>query len=106
MKYIAIFITTKNRAEADKIGALLVEHKLAACANIIDGVRSIFSWKGAVQESREALVMIKTRAVLFPKIAAFVRRHHSYQVPEIIALPIQKGSKDYLRWISDSTKSR
>jgi len=102
---IAVLITTPNEDMAAEIATALVETQLAACANIIKGVRSIYTWQGKVQDDREVLMIVKTRRELFDRLASRVKELHSYEVPEIIALPIIIGSDDYLRWLRESTGS-
>lgn len=103
MEHIVVFVTTANREEAEKIGKTLVEEKLAACANIVSDIQSVYWWKGIVESAGEVFVMLKTRKSLFPRVAARVKELHSYEVPEVIALPIVTGSEEYLAWIEDST---
>ncbi|MDY6855259.1 MAG: divalent-cation tolerance protein CutA [Thermodesulfobacteriota bacterium] len=103
--YIVIFVTSDSYEEALKIGKTLVEDELVACANIIPQIRSIFHWKGEVCDESEILLIMKSRAVLFEKIVDRVITLHSYDVPEIISLSILSGSKDYLNWIAEVTKS-
>ncbi len=100
--FIIILVTAKDKKQAAKIANGLLVDKLIACANIIPGVHSIFSWQGKIDQSKEVLVVLKTKALLFKKVEAKVKSLHSYQVPEIIALPITMGSADYLKWIEDS----
>lgn len=92
--------------EAARIGRALVEENLAACANIVGPVRSIYRWRGAIEDAREFLLIIKTQARLFDRLALRVKELHSYQVPEIIALPLTAGWKPYLDWILESTETR
>jgi periplasmic divalent cation tolerance protein len=101
---IIILVTAKDKAEAKKIADGLLTAKLIACANILDGVKSLFWWEGKIDSSEEALIVIKTKHSLFKKVEKEVKRLHSYQTPEVIALPIIEGSADYLRWINDSLK--
>lgn len=101
---VVIFVTAASKQEADRIGLALVRAELAACVNIVPGIRSIFRWEGKVSRAREVLVIIKSRAVLVDRVVAEVKRHHSYQVPEIIACSITGGSDDYLEWIWQSTR--
>jgi periplasmic divalent cation tolerance protein len=88
--------------EARKIGRGVVEKKLAACANIVPGVESIYRWKGRVERAREVLVIMKTTAKRLPDLEREVKRLHSYEVPEFIVLPLTAGSRDYLNWIEQS----
>ena len=101
---VVIFVTTSSSAEAAKIGRALVEEKLVACANIVPQVRSIYRWQGKICDEPEALMVLKTRSGRIQKIIKRVRSLHSYTVPEIIALPIVAGSKEYLRWIHEVTR--
>lgn len=100
--YIVVLVTAKNKKEAEKISRGLLEAKLIACANIIDGVHSLFWWQGNIDSSREVVLVLKTKMILFKKIMAKVKSLHSYQTPEVIALPVINGSKDYLGWIHSS----
>ena len=101
---VVILVTTPTIDEARKIGNALVEEKLIACANIIPQVESIFYWQDKVCNEKEALMVIKTRKKLIEKIIKRVKALHSYSVPEVIALPIIKGSKDYIKWVKEVTK--
>jgi periplasmic divalent cation tolerance protein len=99
-----IYITAKDRDQARAIGRALVEERLAACVNIIDGVNSFYWWHDAIQDDREAVVIAKTRAELVPKLTDRVRALHSYQVPCVVALPILSGNPDFLTWIEQETE--
>lgn len=101
---IVVLVTTKNLREGRKIAGLLVEEKLAACVNLVPRVESVFLWKGKICRENEVLLVIKTRLSIFPRLERRVKKLHSYSVPEIIALPIEKGSKEYLAWIRQCTK--
>jgi len=101
-KYIVILVTAKDKKQATKIACGLLEAKLVACANIIEGVQSLFWWQGKIDSSKEVLLVLKTKKTLFKKIMIKVKSLHSYQTPEIIALPIVAGSDDYLHWINSS----
>jgi len=100
--HIIILVTAKNKKEAAAIAKGLLEAKLVACANIIDGVQSLFWWQGKIDSSKEVLLVLKTKKILLNKVSVKVKSLHSYQIPEIIALPIVGGSEDYLGWISSS----
>lgn len=102
-EYIVVFITASSLEEAKRIGISLIEGKLAACVNIVMQVQSIFRWKGKICDEQEAFMIIKTRSDLFDTLQARVKELHSYEVPEIIALPIIKGSEEYLKWIGGET---
>jgi periplasmic divalent cation tolerance protein len=101
--YIVIFITTSSYDEARKIAAELVAQRKAACVNIVPRVNSIFRWKGKIENAEESLLVVKTRARLFPEVVSAVKGIHSYEVPEIIALPIVEGNPDYLAWLKEET---
>ena len=96
---IVALITTSSEEEARKIAELLVNEKKAACVSIVPGVDSVFWWEDKLDSARESLLLVKTKASLFPEIVELVKRMHSYEVPEIIALPIIAGSEDYLKWL-------
>ncbi len=97
-----MLITTSSQEEAHEIAKSLVNHKKAACVNIVPRVNSLFWWQGKLESARESLLLVKTRASLFPEVAELVKRIHSYEVPEIIALPIIAGSEDYLKWLDNT----
>jgi len=95
-------VTTSSKEEAEKIAAALLEKKLIACANIFGPVTSRFWWQGKIDQAEEHMIFMKTRRELFQQIANNVKRLHSYEVPEIIALSIVEGFKPYLEWINSS----
>jgi len=103
--YILILVTAGSEPEAEKIARALVEERLAACVNIISPIRSIYRWEGKVQDDHEWLLVIKTQATHFAAIEARVKALHSYQVPEVIALPIVAGSEQYLGWLVSESES-
>ena len=100
---LLVLITAGSEEEAMKIGRALVDRQLAACANVVSGVQSIFHWEGKVTEEKEVLLLVKSRHELFDEIEKAVKALHSYEVPEIIGIEIGKGSKTYLDWIRTST---
>jgi periplasmic divalent cation tolerance protein len=103
MANIAVLVTAPSAEEAAKIARTLVEERLAACANIVGEVRSVYRWEGKVEDDSEALMVIKTREELFEKLEKRVTELHPYSVPEVIALPIVKGSQAYLSWLQEET---
>jgi len=103
IRYLVILATTKDKEEALQIAETLVTEKLCACVNVIDSVTSVFTWKGNLERAFECLLIIKTAIDLFPEILARIKELHSYDVPEIIALPILGGNPSYLRWIDEVT---
>jgi len=102
MKYIVVLITAKDKKEAQRIARGLLEAKLIACANILPGVQSLFWWQGKIDSAKEVMLILKTKKILFKKIVTKVKSLHSYQTPEIIALDVGDGSRDYLKWIDSS----
>lgn len=97
--YVVVLVTAKDKKEAEKIANGLIKAKLAACVNIIDKISSIFFWAGKIDQAKESLLVIKSKKVKLPKIIKLVKSLHSYEVPEIIAIPIIMADKPYLRWI-------
>ncbi|HLZ92404.1 MAG TPA: divalent-cation tolerance protein CutA [Candidatus Acidoferrum sp.] len=104
VRYRIVLVTCASISEARKIGRNVVEKRLAACANILSSIESIYRWKGKVEQSREVLMLIKTTASRLPALESRVKRMHSYDLPEFIALPLAAGSQSYLEWIRKSTK--
>jgi len=102
-RIVVVFVTCPNRRAAERIGRTLVEEHLAACANILQGLTSIYRWEGKVCRDPEVLVLLKTRRSCFPALARRVRELHPYSVPEIVALPVALGSPAYLAWVAAST---
>jgi periplasmic divalent cation tolerance protein len=102
-KNIVVFVTAPDEQVAALIGRTLVEERLAACANLVSPIRSIYRWQGAVEDGSEHLMLIKTRASHYPALEARVKQLHPYEVPEIIAVEIGHGSSRYLQWIREST---
>jgi periplasmic divalent cation tolerance protein len=101
--YSVVFVTASNKKEAERIAGGILKEKLAACVNIIEKITSFFWWEGKIDRASECLLIIKTRKALLAKLIKKVRALHSYEVPEIIALPIVAGNKKYLEWINEST---
>ncbi len=97
-------MTTADKQEAEKIIQALLDAKLIACANIVNSVSSHFHWSGKVEKAEECLVLMKSRRDLFEKLAETVKALHSYEVPEILAIPIIKGSESYLDWLDSSLR--
>jgi periplasmic divalent cation tolerance protein len=102
--YTVIFVTTSSPDESEKIGRALVEEKLVACANIVPSIRSIYHWQGKICDDKETLIILKTKKELFEQIEQRVKELHSYEVPEIISMPIIEGSNEYLSWLENETK--
>ncbi|MFO0948059.1 MAG: divalent-cation tolerance protein CutA [Planctomycetota bacterium] len=100
-----VYMTAKDQAEAEAIGKELVKRRLAACVNILPGMKSIYWWENVVEESQEVVLIAKTRATLMEPLLAAVRSLHGYQVPCVVSLPILEGNADYLRWLVAETIS-
>lgn len=97
--YCTVYVTTASREEALGIARALVAEKLAACANILPGMTSVYPWQGQIQEDNEVALLLKTRADLFVVLAARIRALHSYDTPCIAAWPLVAGDAEYLAWI-------
>lgn len=97
---VLLYVTTENEAEAERIGRALVERRLAACANILPAMRSVFRWQGAVQTGNECVLILKTRRELAEAATAAVAEGHSYDCPCVLVLPIQGGHAPFLDWIA------
>jgi periplasmic divalent cation tolerance protein len=103
-EFVVVFVTCGSEEEALKVAHALVEERLAACANLVSPIRSIYRWEGKVWDEKEWLLIIKTQRSKFEKLEKRVRSLHSYTTPEIIALPMVEGSSSYLRWIEEMTE--
>lgn len=103
-QYCIVLVTASSREEAEKIVQSLLEEKLIACANITSPVFSLFWWQGKIDSAQEHIIIMKTRMNLFNRLAERVKTLHSYQVPEIIAIPIVSGYKPYMEWLESSLK--
>ena len=97
--YIVVLITTGTPEEAQRIAAVLLEERKAACVNIVPRVSSRFWWRGELDSAEESLLLVKTKASLLDEVVTLVKDAHSYDVAEVIALPIVGGSQDYLDWM-------
>ena len=102
-KPVLIYSTFPSAAEAERVGAALVDQGLAACVNILPGMTAIYVWEGKRQRESEAAIIIKTRAVLAARVIAEARKLHSYTNPALLILPVEGGSEDFLRWIAEQT---
>lgn len=101
--YGVVLVTASSNAEATAIAQTLVQEKLAACVNCLPVV-SIYTWEGTLHQEQEWQLLIKTRLACYPALEARIRELHSYEVPEIIAIPLQQGSASYLQWLADNTR--
>ena len=104
MTAVLVYITTENREEAERVGTVLVQGRLAACVNIIEGMRSMFHWQGRVDQADETVLIAKTRQDLLEDLTRAVMDAHSYDCPCIVALPIIGGNPEFLQWIHDETR--
>jgi len=102
--YVSIYITASNSEEAERIAEKVVKRRLAACANIVDKISSIYWWEGEIQKDSEALLFLKTKKDKVKEVIEFVRSIHSYDNPAIVAFPILDGSDEYLKWIEEEVK--
>ncbi len=100
--YAVVYITASSLDEARKLADMLVGERLAACVSILPAVRSMYRWQGKCEEAEESLLMCKTTTELFPRLEQRVREEHSYDVPEIILVPISAASAPYARWMDES----
>jgi periplasmic divalent cation tolerance protein len=99
---LIVLVTVPNAETADKLAEALVGERLAACVNIVDGVRSIYRWQGAVERDDELLCIVKSTRGAFERLRARIVELHPYDVPEVIALPIEHGHAPYLAWLTGS----
>lgn len=104
VSFCVVFVTAPRGRESDKIAQVLLKKKLCACVNIVRVLDSFFWWQDKIDSGKESLLVIKTKRVLLPALIKAVREAHRYSVPEIIALPIVFGNKDYLKWITASCR--
>lgn len=100
--HLVAITTVGNAGDAIVLARALLDRRLVACVNVLPGVRSLYRWKGEISDDTEHMLVMKTRADLFPDLAAAVSELHPYEVPELIALPVEKGTASYLAWIDDS----
>jgi periplasmic divalent cation tolerance protein len=100
---IVVLSTAGSQEEAHRLATHFIEKRVAACVNILPGVRSIYRWKGAVEDGLEFMLIIKTRRSLLPALEQELRSAHSYEIPEMIALPVVEGLQEYLNWIDQET---
>ncbi|MEE8449703.1 MAG: divalent-cation tolerance protein CutA [Thermodesulfobacteriota bacterium] len=100
-EFLVVLTTAGTKEEAERIGKTLVKESLAACINVIFPLTSIFSWEGRIEQAEEALLLMKTKRTLYEKLETRLKQLHSYQTPEVIALPVIFGSPEYLKWVSE-----
>jgi len=100
---LVVLVTAPSLDKAAAIARALVEERLAACGNVLPGLRSIYRWEGNVQDDAEALLVLKTTRARFPALRDRILQLHPYQVPEVLALPVEAGSEPYLAWVAGET---
>ena len=105
MSTLLVLTNLPDRAAAERLAGALVEKRVAACVNILAPCRSVYRWKGAVQREEEHPVLIKTTAERYPALEAAIRAAHPYELPEIIAVPIERGLPAYLAWLEAETQT-
>jgi len=103
MAALFVYVTAGSLAEAREVGRALIEARLAACVNLLPGMRSMYHWQGAVQEDEEVVLIAKTREALLDRLVETVRRVHSYECPCVVALPVAGGNPAFLDWIAEET---
>jgi periplasmic divalent cation tolerance protein len=104
--YIQVTTTTESKEQAKKIADFIVEQKLAACVQLLGPIESTYRWKGKIETAEEWLCLIKTQADFYNQVEAAIKKMHPYETPEIIAVPIIKGSNEYLQWIDDELENK
>jgi periplasmic divalent cation tolerance protein len=106
VEYLQVFISVKTKENAKKIGKALLNKRLAGCVQIIGPIISQYWWKGKIELSEEWLCLIKSRRTLYEELEQTVKQMHTYEVPEVIALPIIDGNTDYLEWLRKELKKK
>ena len=104
MSTLLVLTNLPDRAAAERLADLLVDKRLAACVNILAPCRSVYRWNGAVQRDEEHPMLIKTTAERYPELEKALRAGHPYELPEIVAVPIERGLPAYLEWVASETK--
>ncbi len=101
-QHLLVLTTIGSEEDAARLGRSLVEKRLVACVNMVGPVRSVFLWKGKVEDESERLLLMKTRADRYAELETAIQELHPYDVPEVIAIPIERGSQAYLSWVDDN----
>lgn len=97
---LLVITTTENQADGERLAMLLVERELAACVQVVPQITSVYRWQGSVEQTNETLLFIKSTRAIYQHLEETIKQNHSYQTPEIIALPIESGSAEYLTWLT------
>ena len=103
---ISVFSTMGSKKEAQNLARILVKDKLAACVQIVSGVESFYFWQNKLCQDKEFLLIIKSRRILFSKLVKAIKKHHSYEIPQILALPIVGATSSYFQWMKNSLASK
>ena len=103
---LVVFTNLPDREAALRFARELVERRLAACVNVLNGCTSVYRWKGAVERAEEVPVLVKTRGARYDELEAAIRELHPYELPEIVAVPVLRGLTDYLDWVAEETAIR
>jgi len=104
-EYIQVFTTVEQKSDAEKIASHLVAERLAACVQVMGPLTSYFHWQGKMDTAEEYLCLIKSRSDLFQELEGAIKKLHPYEVPEILAVPVSSGGKDYLNWLAAELKA-
>ena len=102
--FVFVYVTTASPEEAEKIGRAAVGERLAACANILPGMQSIYRWQGVIESASETVLILKTQRTRLNELTRFIRERHSYDCPCVVALPIEGGNPAYLDWLAEQTQ--
>lgn len=100
---LLVFTNLPDTAAAVRLARELVERRLAACVNVLNGCTSIYRWRGAVEQADEVPVLLKTRAARYAEVEAAIRELHPYEIPEVVAVPVGRGLPEYLEWVAEET---
>jgi periplasmic divalent cation tolerance protein len=103
MSYVLAYITAADMDEAEKIGKVLVENRLAACVNVFPFMQSMYMWKGSLEKAQESVIIAKTTEKLKDRLVEQVKKSHSYECPCVLFLPVAGGNPEFLRWIEEET---
>jgi periplasmic divalent cation tolerance protein len=106
MKISLVYITIDSYAAAEILGKKLIEENLAACVNILPGMTSFYRWQGAIETAKETVMIAKTQTGLVDKLTARVKSLHSYMVPCVVAMPIEGGNPDFIKWVKQETSTQ
>lgn len=102
--FCVVLVTTKKESEAKRLGEELVSEKLAACVSVVPKVRSVYRWRGKIERADEALMLIKTSRKKLDRLIPRIKELHTYEVPEVLVLPVEKGSPEYIKWLEESLR--